>query len=172
MNQYDIEIFNPNNQSESNLNWFVNNCRNLYTQNDNIKYLLHSGIMFTDEQSKEWLKDHDNNTKNYIIIKENNKMIALSIVHKNNMENYKLDSLVIDDSYLRKGISRRILNYIFEDVKDSGFKSIDTEVYADNIPMLTNVIKRGFKPIKIEYHKRFDGEDLIVLRKNILNEKT
>lgn len=38
-------------------------------------------------------------------------------------------------------------------------------VFADNKNMLSLVIKNYFKPVKIGYRKRFDGEDIVYLKK-------
>jgi hypothetical protein len=46
-----------------------------------------------------------------------------------------------------------------------GFKSVHVNVFCDNKAMLVNVIKLGYKPVTIEYHKRYDGEDLLSLVK-------
>lgn len=48
---------------------------------------------------------------------------------------------------------------------EKGFKSIEVAVFADNKNMLSLVIKNYFKPVKIEYRKRHDGEDIIYFKK-------
>ncbi len=165
MSIFTIESYNPLECCEKTNLKFIHDCKNLYLQNRNLNYLLHTGIMFSDEQSAEWQRSFDPNKKEYLVIKEEGIVIALAIIFKNNMDNFKLDALVVDENYHRQGIATFLINKTFETAKSLGFKSVETEVYADNQPMLINVISKGFKPIKIDYHKRFDGEDLIILKK-------
>jgi len=121
--------------------------------------------MFTEKQVKEWNNSSDPDRKEYFFIRENNNVIALAIIIKESIDNFKLDCLVVDEEHVRKGLASKLMTHIEITASELGFQVIETEVYADNQPMLITVISKGFKPIKVDCHRRFDGEDLIVLKK-------
>jgi GNAT superfamily N-acetyltransferase len=163
--KYVIENYNPLEWNESDRKWFGDNIRPFWSQGNNKKYLLHSGVMFTEKQVKEWDESFNPDGKEYLFIREEDTVIALAIIFKESIDNFSIDALVVDEKHQRKGLGSKLMNKIEEKALHLGFLAIETEVYADNQPMLLNVISKGFKPIKIDYHRRFDGEDLIVLKK-------
>ena len=68
-------------------------------------------------------------------------------------------------NYRQKGIGKSLINKGVDMAREKGFKALDIAVFADNKAMLILLIKTDFKPIRIESHARFDGEDLVHLKR-------
>ncbi len=73
--------------------------------------------------------------------------------------------LCLLSSFRNLGIGGLLLDTAINEAMEKGFKSIEVAVFADNKNMLSLVIKNYFKPVKIEYRKRHDGEDIIYFKK-------
>ncbi len=165
MRNYVIRTYNPLENSEKENEWFSSECKRLFSQRYNLTYMTISGLAFSEEQFLAWNKEFDPEKKQYLLIEDRRVIIAFAIILKDRLKNFKLEGLVVDEDYRRKGNAGLLIEKSFEIAKELGFRSVETEVYADNKPMLMNVISKGFKPVRINYHKRFDGEDIVVFKK-------
>jgi ribosomal protein S18 acetylase RimI-like enzyme len=68
------------------------------------------------------------------------------------------------------GIGRQLITHSLELAHSLGFTCVVASVFADNVRMLRLVLSLGFIPIKIDYHRRADGADVLVLH-NWLHDK-
>lgn len=73
--------------------------------------------------------------------------------------------MAVDPRFQGRGAGGMLLRAAEDNAKEKGFKAIDIVVFADNRIMLPLIIRRGFKPVRMEYRKRFDGEDVLYLKK-------
>lgn len=48
---------------------------------------------------------------------------------------------------------------------DLGYKAVDCSVFVNNFKMLRILLKLEFVPVRIEYHARADGVDLVRMKK-------
>jgi GNAT superfamily N-acetyltransferase len=92
---------------------------------------------------------------------------ALLIAIHNPLEKYDVLGLLVDKSIRRKGAAKLLLEKAFSHASELGFRCVETTVFADNKPMLITTLKLGFKPVRIDYHSRFDGEDSVILKKQV-----
>lgn len=163
--RYEISSFNPKEKSLEENKCFTDCCKSLYNNKDDFKYLSFTGIKFTDELHDYWRESFNPSNKEYLIVKENFKFIGLCIIVKDILDKFEILGLIVDANYRRKNIATRCLLAAAKKAEQYGFKAVHLKVFCDNKAMLINVIKLGYKPINIEYHKRYDGEDLLTLVK-------
>ncbi len=137
----------------------------LLNDDDNLKYLSFSGIRFSEDQVHDWLSSVVSKHIEYHLVWNKEHIIAAAAVKKDNEYNYELIALVVDKEYRNKKVASRLLDFTEKDAMDCGFQAIKFGVFCDNEPMLITSIKRGYKPIRIEYHCRYDGEDMLWFKK-------
>ncbi len=162
---YRISSFNPNDKSVKENREFNAECRRLFDNEEEFKYLSFTGIKFTPKQFDLWSRSFDPETKEYLIAKDHSKIVGLCIIIKDALEKFEVSGLVVDAGYRRKNIATTLLLTAERRAREYGFKAVHLKVFCDNKAMLISVIKMGYKPIGIEYHKRYDGEDILSLVK-------
>ncbi len=135
---------------------------------ENIKYLSFSGIHFSEEQVHEWLSSIVSKHIEYHLVWHDDHIIAVAAVQKNREFNYEIIALVVDKKYRHNKVGSRLLDFTEQDAIDCGFKAIRFGVFCDNQPMLITAIKRGYKPVRMEYHTRYDGEDMLWFKKYLI----
>lgn len=162
-----IEQYNPSDKSSADK--FVEPFVTLFNQKDNLKFLSFTHKQFT----KSWVQNrlaHTNESgiEYYVAIKDADTIIGILTVRSNPTESFEITSLVVDSQFRGLGIGKQFIATAIQKAREKGFIAIDVAVFADNKTMLSLMIKYDFKPIKIEYHKRFDGEDMVCLKKYLV----
>lgn len=163
--EFMIDCFNPKEKSVDENKEFTYYCNHLFNQGDTFKYLSFTGIKYTEKDYDSWRETFDPDTKEYLIVKDSSKIIGLCIIMKDPFDKFEISGLIVDAEYRRKSIASRLLVKAESNAKKYGFNAVHLAVFCDNTPMLINVLKLGYKPVKIDYHKRYDGEDLLTLVK-------
>ena len=161
----EISSFNPKEKSDEENNRFTDCCKHLFDNEDDFKYLSFTGIKHTDDLHDYWRKSFDPANKEYLVVKDNLEIIGLCIIIKDILDKFEILGLIVDKNYRRKNIATKLLLAAEKKAAEYGFKAVHLKVFCDNQAMLINVIKLGYKPIIIEHHKRYDGEDLLTLVK-------
>lgn len=162
---FEISSFNPKEKSDEENSEFTKYCKHLFDCKDDFKYLSFTGIKHTDELYEFWRESFDPAHKEYLVVKDGLKIVGLCIITKDILDKFEVIGLIVDPNYRRKNIATQLLIATEQNAIKYGFKSIIVKVFSDNKAMLINVMKLGYKVINIEYHKRFDGEDLLTLVK-------
>jgi len=138
----------------------------LFNDNDNLSFLSLSNLPFDSNTITYFLKNsYAEEVEYYKAISSDNKIIGISSFESDLVKGFQLIGIVVDTDYRHEGIGRALINKGIEVALEKGFKAIDISVFADNKPMLILLLKLDFKIVKIDYHARFDGEDLIYLKK-------
>lgn len=122
---------------------------------------------FTDVFTTNRVKyDLENNvfTRYYIYIKDEN--IVAFINYQIMYEKAELIQISVLDSYQNQKIASKLLEYMFDDLKDNNVESITLEVKVTNDKAVHLYKKYGFKEIGIRkgYYK---GIDAILMEKNL-----
>jgi ribosomal protein S18 acetylase RimI-like enzyme len=144
---------------------YVNAYIRLFNDTENLKFLSFTGIPFLRETIEAWLADADQAGVQYIAAIADNEIRAILCIRSNRIEGFEIMALVVDVQFRCRGIGSQLLETAAIKAKEYGFKAITMAVFTDNRPMLALAINNGFKPAKIEYHARYDGEDILFLRK-------
>ena len=71
-----------------------------------------------------------------------------------------------------QGIGRRLVSHALDLARSQGFGCVEGAVFADNARMLRLLLSFGFRPVRIEYHRRSDGADLVVVQKILSGDQS
>ncbi len=137
----------------------------LLNDEENLHYLSFSGINFSEDQVHDWLSSIVSKHIEYHIVWHKEHIIAVAAVKKDKEYNYEIIALVVDKEFRNNKIASRLLDFTEHDAIECGFRAIRFGVFCDNQPMLITSIKRGYKPTRMEYHCRYDGEDMLWFKK-------
>ena len=138
----------------------------LFNDNDNLGFLSLSNLPFDTNTITSFLKNsYAEEVEYYTAISSDNRIIGISSFESDLIKGFQLIGIVVDTEYRYEGIGRALIDKGIEVAQEKGFKALDISVFSDNKPMLILLLKLDFKITKIDYHARFDGEDLIYLKK-------
>ncbi len=144
---------------------FVEAYDRIFNCPGNLKFLSYTGIPFSRAQIADWADSAKHAGVEYYAAAEEGVIAGILVVRHNAIESYEILAVAVDPRFQGRGAGRMLLDAGIEIAKDKGFKAVDIVVFADNQRMLTLVIRHGFKPVCMEYRKRFDGEDALHLKK-------
>ena len=145
---------------------YVNAYLRLFNEPENLKYLSFTGIPFARETVEAWLRDADASGVEYqTAVGEDGEICAIMVTVNNPIEGYEIFSLVVDAGCRRLGVGSQLIDMAIRKAQEKGFHSVSIAVFADNKRMLSLAIKKDFRPCQIGYRKRWDGEDIVYLKK-------
>ena len=137
----------------------------MFNDPSTLKYLSYTGRPFISDQVKEWFTTHRESGVDYFAdYEENNTIRGIAVVKSNSIEGIELLGLKVRSSDCQHGIGRRLILHVLQVAEEKGFSAVNTDVFADNLPMLKLVISIGFIPVSITHHARYDGTDVVRLK--------
>lgn len=106
---------------------------------------------------------NENPFNKYLIIKEE-EIIGL-LVYSVKYEQAEIEYLYINEKYRNKGYSKKLLDFMFTDLKRKSVEIVTLEVKKSNIKAINLYKKYFFKEVAIreKYYKNEDG--LLMVRK-------
>ncbi len=163
-----IKTFEPA-KNEDQFNALKEAYLGLFKDPANLKFLSSTGIPFEEELVSNWLKTATAETGGVyqVALDSNDKIIGITVLKFNPIKKFELWSLVVDKTVRRSGVGRKLVESAINYGKDMGFKAIDIEAFADNKSMLLLLIKMDFIPVRMTYHARCDGTDIVQFKKYI-----
>lgn len=157
--------YNPNLDQEH-FSRLENAYLELFNEKGSLRFLSPSGIPFDSNTISAFLKNAPSEEVDYYVaISSDDDIIGLSAFKNDSTKGFEIIGAVVHETYRLKGIGKELIDKGINVAKEKGFKAVDISVFADNKAMLILLIKMDFKLIKIENHTRFDGEDLIHLKR-------
>lgn len=144
---------------------FIEAYERIFNCSDNLIFLSYTGIPFSRSQIAEWADNAGQAGVEYFAALEEGVIAGILVIKCNAVESYEILSLAVDPRYKSRGAGKMLLKAAIDNAKEKGFRAIDIVVFADNQIMLPLVIRGGFKPVRMEYRKRYDGEDVLYLKK-------
>ena len=138
----------------------------LFNIPDNLKFLSYSGTPFDRDTVAAWLRDADRAGVAYhTAIDEDGEICGIVCLRANLPTGAELMALVVEAGQRRAGLGGQLLEVAVSQARDQGCIAITATVFADNASMLSLAVKHSFKPYKIGYRTRWDGEDIVYLRR-------
>lgn len=138
----------------------------LFNENENLIFLSLSNVPFDSNTISTFLKSYNLEEMAFCAaLSPENNIIGISTFENDLMKGFQVLGVVVADDYRHQGIGRALIDKGVEIAREKGYKAIDISVFADNKAMLILLLKMDFKIIKIDYHARHDGEDLIQLKR-------
>lgn len=161
-----ISIIRCNPENQEDFSKLSDAYSKLLNNENNLLFLSLSNIPFDSHTISAFLKNaRAEEVEYYAATSPGNEIIGISTFKSDSVKIYEIIGIVVDVNYQNRGIGKALINKGIEIAREKGFKAVDISVFADNKAMLILLIKMDFKPIKIEYHARFDGEDIIHLKR-------
>lgn len=145
---------------------YVDAYLRLFNDPENLKYLSFTGIPFERETVETWLRDADASGVEYqTAVGEDGEICAIMVTSANSTEGFEIMGVVVDAGHRCSGIAARMLEIAARGAKEKGFRAVSVAVFADNKKMLALAVKNDFRPYKVEHSARWDGADIVRLKK-------
>lgn len=78
-----------------------------------------------------------------------------------------IDNIAVTEQYRNSGVATSILNRLIEEARGKGVKKVFLEVRVSNTPAMSLYLKEGFKGAYARTRYYSDGEDCLVMVKEI-----
>ena len=82
-------------------------------------------------------------------------------------QNAVVDNIAVAESCRRRGVGKKLLKKLETEAKERGARVILLEVRVSNAPAMTMYLKEGFKGIYVRPRYYPDGEDAVVMQKEL-----
>ena len=89
---------------------------------------------------------------------------AILAVRVDSVQGFELMPIGVAADRQCSGIGSRLLTHGIAVARQAGFAAADTQVFASNARMLRLLLALGFIPVRMEYHRGPEGEDLVHLK--------
>ena len=154
------------NSKKNDIDRFIDTFLKLYNDDKNLLFLSFTNILFAREIIEKWLiQARQAGIEYYAACDEGGSIVGILTIRFNTIEAFEILAVVVDNSYRNMGVGSLLLETAMGKAKEKGFKTVEVAVFSDNRNMLSFAVKNYFKPVKIEYRKRFDGEDIVYLKR-------
>ena len=148
---------------------FVNAYLLLFNDAENLPFLSVTGIPFKRETVEAWLRGADvSGVEYHVAAGEDGCIHAIMVVREDPVEAFEVLGLVVEKGYRRMGLGTRLLDIAAQRAKEKGYRAISTAVFVGNKKMLLLAISEDFKPYEIDCHAKWDGEDIVRLKRYLL----
>jgi GNAT superfamily N-acetyltransferase len=138
----------------------------LFKDPENVRFLSHTGIPFDDEKIDKFFQLHRSQGNRFFCsLDDDRDIIAILISKDHSYLQMELFAMVVDHRYRRMGTGKKLIKYVAEYARRENFRSLETAVFANNKPMLKLLIEIDFLPVRMLHHLRYDGSDLLLLKK-------
>ena len=133
---------------------------------ENLKYLSFTLKPFEAKLIAFWLDNHKAQGGRYFCaLNEHEEILGILVAKASSIEGFEIYAVGVLPTQKGKGIGRELIAHAVHLAESSGFKDITALVFADNVAMLRLLLSFAFIPVGMEYHKRADGADMLLLKK-------
>ena len=140
----------------------------IWNHPDNLKYLSYTQRPFDKEAINKFFSNHiEMGVHYYAACNKTKNKCGVAVAGANPIEGFEIIGLGVQADLKGKGIGTELLKFVLKVAEDSDFKTVDTIVFADNIPMLRLLLSMGFIPVHMGYNLRADGADSVRMRKTL-----
>ncbi len=91
------------------------------------------------------------------------------LIYRNIGGDFEIIQLALNKAYQRQGLASMMIDYMIQDAQSSHIEFIYLEVEMDNLPALNLYKKYGFEVIHQRKNYYGQGQDAIVMRKEMSN---
>ena len=98
--------------------------------------------------------------------RQDQKLIALLTISTTQFD-ADIEGIVVDKEFRNKGYAIELLDFAENELKNQGVEKIFLEVRKSNQPAKSLYIKKGYKEISLRKKYYSDGEDAVVMAKEI-----
>lgn len=138
----------------------------IWNASENLKYLSFTQKPFDKDIVSAWLDNHKEQGGRYFcIVSKNAEILGIMITKENPIDGFEIYGIGVNPAFKHQDIGRKLIEHAINTAIDLKYKAIDSLVFADNVPMLRLLLSLSFIPVSMDYHKRSDCADTILLRK-------
>ncbi|MDC0833203.1 hypothetical protein AY599_05150 [Leptolyngbya valderiana BDU 20041] len=138
----------------------------IWNSPEHLKYLSYTLKPLERDLVIAWIEHHERSGIRYFCaVDRDERVVGIAVLKINAIDGFELYGLGVRPNFKNQGIGRKLIEAAIDLAQKLQFKAIEVIVFADNSKMLRLVISLGFIPIAINYHKRADGADTVVLKK-------
>ena len=132
----------------------------------NLRFLSFTGRPFEETQLRDWCSSHISAEIRYFGAFEGEQsIIGILLIRANPLKGFELFSVGVLPEKQRRGVGSSLVNHGLSVASSEVYKAIDAQVFASNAPMLCLLLNKGFVPVRLDYHRGPEGEDLVHLKK-------
>ena len=138
----------------------------IWNHPDNLPYLSFTGVAFTELQVAGWFSAHEAaNVRYFVAVNQAGTIAAIAVIRQDPVEGFELWGLGAAPEFKRTGGGRALIRHVLKIAGSAGYRAVDTQVFANNAPMLRLLLAEGFMPVRMDYHRGPSGEDLVHMKR-------
>jgi len=164
MAQIKIIQFIPE-QNEKDFNLLLPAYLKIWNAPENHKHLNHGKHLVDMETVSKWLHNHiSKNISYYCAVDEQDYIMGLSIIQEHPVIGLRSLGIAVRPEAKHQGIGSQLIEHLVSYLRQQDYSSAEVPIFADNVRALRLLLKHGFIPARMEYHKRYDGTDLVYMK--------
>ena len=133
---------------------------------DSHEYLTFTGQSFTEEIVADWLHGHQEaGVDYYASFDKQGSIRGICVIRVDPIHSFSLLGLGVHPNSRRQGIGSALVIHVVQTARQLDYRAVDTDVYADNKHMLRLVLDLDFIPVRLTHNARYDGGDLVHLKR-------
>lgn len=139
---------------------------------ENLQFLSFTGRPFAEAQVRAWFSDHLERGGRYFgAVDSQGEIHGILVTHSSPIDGFEALSVAVLPSTKRQGIGEQLVQHAVKVASTDGYRVVDGRVFAENILMLRLLLKLNFIPIRMDYNRGVNGEDIVVLRRLLGKDK-
>jgi len=152
-------------ESADDKNRFLSAFLEIWNADENLKYLSFTLQPFSRDIIQARVDSRKEvEIRQFCAVNKDNEILGIATIKVNPLEGLEIYGIGVRLEHQKQGIGHRLIEHTIGLAKQLEYKAIDVVVFADNSTMLRLLLSHGFIPIGMEYHKKADGMDLVVMK--------
>ncbi len=133
---------------------------------ENLRCLSFSLEPFEELQVRDWFDNAARDHIRYLAAATNpGAIVGISVLRVDPTSPFEILGLAVRPDSQGVGVGRLLVSHTLELAESLSSSCMQAAVFADNVRMLRLLRSCGFFPVRIDYHRRADGGDLVVLQR-------
>jgi ribosomal-protein-alanine N-acetyltransferase len=123
--------------------------------------------IFQEHDPYNYMELYESTAEGFLVAVDKGNVIGYIVGFISIPNKGRIFTLAVKENYRNMGIGTSLMKRMCEIFKEKGVKQVSLEVRINNISAQQFYIKKGFVPIMIERGYYSDGEDSLVLTKEL-----
>lgn len=132
-----------------------------------IELLLDKELSFGDEWNKDMLLSSFETGRFFVYGYFDKEVLAGYISTSLSVDSADIEDVVVRNDYRRQGIASKLMQYAVKEISDKKIEKVFLEVRESNANAIGLYLKNGFNQIAVRKKYYSDGENAIVMAKEL-----